>query len=301
MRLRHIEVFHAIMQAGSISGAAQILHISQPAVTKVLQHAELQLGMALFDRVRGKLYPTPEAQRLYVETDRLSRDLIAIRRLAAQMRAGSQEALRVLATPTLGASVLPGAISQWAMAFPTSRCSLATHHTREIVNGLLLGEADLALSLQDPHHPGIKVEVLATAPMVALCPKGCPEAKGEGELPLAEIQTELIGMAEDDPLGHQVMNAFAAQDMHPASRITVQTYQLARSLVEAGLGLSIVDPFTAASADRSRLRVRALSPAIPVQLLMLTPSSAPLPQIGRKLAKLLSDTTQASLSALGLA
>ena len=57
MRLRHIEVFHAIMQAGTITGAAQLLHISQPAVTKVLQHCELKLGIPLFNRVRGKLYP----------------------------------------------------------------------------------------------------------------------------------------------------------------------------------------------------------------------------------------------------
>lgn len=300
MRLRHIEVFHAIMQAGSISGAAQLLHISQPAVTKVLQHAELQLGMPLFDRVRGKLVATPEAQRLYIETDRLSRDLIAIRRLAAQLRAGTQDALRVLATPTLGASVLPAAVTQWASLMPDARCTLATHHTREIVNALMLGEADMALSLQDPHHPGIKAEVLATGPMVALCPKGSAEAKTEGELPLAEIETELIGMAEDDPLGHQVLNAFAAQDMHPASRITVQTYQLARALVEAGVGLSIVDPFTAASADRSRVRVRRLAPAIPVQLTLLTPVSSPLTQSGRRFVKLLTDTTRASLSELGL-
>jgi DNA-binding transcriptional LysR family regulator len=300
MRLRHIEVFHAIMQAGSISGAAQLLHISQPAVTKVLQHAELQLGMPLFDRIRGKLVATPEAQRLYIETDRLSRDLIAIRRLAAQLRAGTQDALRVLATPTLGASVLPAAVTQWASLMPDARCTLATHHTREIVNALMLGEADMALSLQDPHHPGIKAEVLATGPMVALCPKGSAEAKTEGELPLAEIETELIGMAEDDPLGHQVLNAFAAQDMHPASRITVQTYQLARALVEAGVGLSIVDPFTAASADRSRVRVRRLAPAIPVQLTLLTPVSSPLTQSGRRFVKLLTDTTRASLAELGL-
>ena len=300
MRLRHIEVFHAIMQAGSISGAEQLLHISQPAVTKVLQHAELQLGMPLFDRVRGKLVATPEAQRLYIETDRLSRDLIAIRRLAAQLRAGTQDALRVLATPTLGASVLPAAVTQWASLMPDARCTLATHHTREIVNALMLGEADMALSLQDPRHPGIKAEVLATGPMVALCPKGSAEAKTEGELPLAEIETELIGMAEDDPLGHQVLNAFAAQDMHPASRITVQTYQLARALVEAGVGLSIVDPFTAASADRSRVRVRRLAPAIPVQLTLLTPVSSPLTQSGRRFVKLLTDTTRASLAELGL-
>jgi DNA-binding transcriptional LysR family regulator len=256
--------------------------------------------MPLFDRVRGKLVATPEAQRLYIETDRLSRDLIAIRRLAAQLRAGTQDALRVLATPTLGASVLPAAVTQWASLMPDARCTLATHHTREIVNALMLGEADMALSLQDPRHPGIKAEVLATGPMVALCPKGSAEAKTEGELPLAEIETELIGMAEDDPLGHQVLNAFAAQDMHPASRITVQTYQLARALVEAGVGLSIVDPFTAASADRSRVRVRRLAPAIPVQLTLLTPVSSPLTQSGRRFVKLLTDTTRASLAELGL-
>jgi DNA-binding transcriptional LysR family regulator len=300
MRLRHIEVFHAIMQAGSISGAAQLLHISQPAVTKVLQHAELQLGLALFDRVRGKLVPTPEAQRLYVETDRLSRDLIAIRRLAAQLRTGGQDLLRVLATPTLGASVLPAAVTHWAKTYPEARCTLATHHTREIVNALLLGEADLALSLQDPHHPGIKAEVLVSSPMVALCPVGSPEAREEGELALADIETELIGMVEDDPLGHQVMNAFAAQDMHPASRITVQTYQLARSLVESGIGLSLVDPFTAASCDRGRLRIRRLDPAIPVQLMLLTPSNAPLPQLGRRFVKLLTETTKGNLAELGL-
>jgi DNA-binding transcriptional LysR family regulator len=99
MRLRHIEVFHAIMQAGTISGAAQLLHISQPAVTKVLQHCELQLGMPLFDRVRGKLYPTPEAQRLFVEIDKLNRDLVGIRRLAANLRSGESEQVRLVATP----------------------------------------------------------------------------------------------------------------------------------------------------------------------------------------------------------
>lgn len=300
MRLRHIEVFHAIMQAGSISGAAHVLHISQPAVTKVLQHAELQLGLPLFDRVRGKLVPTPEAQRLFVEVDRLNRDLVGIRRLAASLRAGESEQLRVMATPTLGASVLPAAMTLWSKAYPNNRCLLATNHTREIVSALLLGEADLALSLQDPRHPGIKAEVLASGPLMVLCPLGCPEAQGEGPLPLAEIETELIAMAEDDPLGNQVMNAFEAQDMHPRTRITVQTYQLARSLVEAGLGLSVVDPFTATSADRIRVRVRPLLPSVPVHLVLLSAANAPLPQVGRKLVKQIAEATRANLATLGV-
>ena len=298
MRLRHIEVFHAVMQAGTISGAAQLLHISQPAVTKVLQHCELQLGMALFDRVRGKLYPTPEAERLFVEIDKLNRDLVSIRRLAANLRSGESEQVRLVATPTLGASVIPAAMTLWCRAFPHSHCTLATNHTREIVSALLLGEADLALSLQDPRHPGIKSEVIAVGPMVALCPLGSPEAAGEGPLPLDQIRTELVALPGDDPLGNVVMNACEAQGIEPASRLTVQTYQLARSLVEAGVGMSIVDPFTAASADRSRVRLRPVAPALPVQLHLLTAANAPLAQTARRLVKYLTDAAKQNLESL---
>ena len=77
MRLRHIEIFQAIRQTGSVSAAAQLLHVSQPAVTKVLQHAELQLGFPLFLRVRGKLQPTPEALALESEVEKVTESLQA--------------------------------------------------------------------------------------------------------------------------------------------------------------------------------------------------------------------------------
>ena len=129
MRLRHIEVFHAVMQAGTISGAAQVLHISQPAVTKVLQHCELQLGLPLFERIRGKLYPRPEAHRLFAETERLVRDLAGIRRLAATLKTRSAETVRLVATPSLALSLLPPALAAWREAFPHTQCELATQHT----------------------------------------------------------------------------------------------------------------------------------------------------------------------------
>ena len=64
MRLRHIEVFHAVYTCGSITAAAKMLNVSQPSVSKVLAHAEQQLGFALFDRLKGKIIPTQEAERL---------------------------------------------------------------------------------------------------------------------------------------------------------------------------------------------------------------------------------------------
>jgi len=71
MRLRHIELFHAIYTTGSITNAAKMLHISQPSVSKVLTHAELQLGFHLFERIKGKLIPTKEAEILFGEVDKI--------------------------------------------------------------------------------------------------------------------------------------------------------------------------------------------------------------------------------------
>jgi len=296
MRLRHIEVFHAIMQVGTISGAAQVLHISQPAVTKVLQHAELQLGMPLFERVRGKLYPKPEAHRLFAETEKLNRDLQGIRRLAASLKGRAVETVRLVSTPTLAISVLPQAMTAWRRDFAQTRCELATYHTSEIVNALRLGEADLALSLQDPRHPGIVAEPIATGYLTVMAPSGTWSAADCAQpIGAAGLSGELIGLADNDPLGEIVVAACEAQGVQPVFRTVVQTYQIARSLVEAGAGTAVVDPFTAASAAADQVQRRQWEPAIPVQLYLLTANHAPLSHGARELANCIGATARALL------
>lgn len=62
LNLRQIEVFRAVMITGSINGAAQLLYVSQPAVSRMLSHTEARIGFQLFERVKGWLYPSPEAR-----------------------------------------------------------------------------------------------------------------------------------------------------------------------------------------------------------------------------------------------
>jgi DNA-binding transcriptional LysR family regulator len=300
MRLRHIEVFHAIMQVGTISGAAQVLHISQPAVTKVLQHAELQLGMPLFERVRGKLYPKPEAHRLFAETEKLNRDLQGIRRLAASLKGRAVETVRLVSTPTIAISVLPQAMTAWRRDFEQTRCELATYHTSEIVNALRLGEADLALSLQDPRHPGIVAEPIAQGMLTVMAPAGTWSAT-ECAQPIgpAGLTGELIGLADNDPIGEIVVAACEAQGVQPVFRTVVQTYQIARSLVEAGAGTAVVDPFTAASAPADKVQRRLWEPSMPVQLYLLTANHAPLSHGARALANCIAATARALLEKAG--
>ncbi|MFN0186644.1 MAG: LysR family transcriptional regulator [Aquabacterium sp.] len=298
MRLRHIEVFHAVMQAGTISGAAQVLHISQPAVTKVLQHCELQLGLPLFERIRGKLYPRPEAHRLFAETEKLTRDLAGIRRLAASLKSKSVETIRLVATPSLALSVLPPAMTQWRASFPHTQCELGTQHTGEIVNILRIGEADLALSLQDPRHPNIVAEPLAEGPLVALAPLGTWPASQRGKpIDMGALPDELIGLPGTDPLGELIAGAFEAAERHPTHRTVVQTYQIARSLVEAGGGMAVVDPFSAALPTPDRLERRPLAPALAVRLYVLSASNSPLSHGARELVKCVAQVAKACIEA----
>ncbi len=298
MRLRHIEVFHAVMKAGTINGAAQVLHVSQPAVTKVLQHCEQQIGMPLFDRVKGKLHPTPEARRLFVEVEKLHQDLASIRRLAASLRVGDSERVRLVATPTLGATVVPEALTRWSKALPTARCELSTNHTREIVSALLMGEADLALSLQDPQHPSIKAEVLASGAMMALCPVGTPEAAEDGPLSAKDIRSQMVSLADSDPLGSMITASMDAPESPIESRISVQTYQMARALAESGVGMTVIDPFTSATANPALVRIRRMDPIIPVHLYLLTSAGAPLGQGAKRMVRHLGQVAREQLTSL---
>ncbi len=282
MRLRHIELFQAILQTGSLTAAAQLLHISQPAASKILKHAEQQLGFALFSRVRGKLQPTAEARILQQETERLAADLQNLRRLADNLGRGEERALRLICTPTLAQALLPEALRRWRGRFANTPCQMATQHTAEIVEALLLREADLGLTLQAVEHPGLDSQVLAQGQMMVIAPPGWwPGGRLSRPLRLQELAgAPLIGLDTRDALGGLLRGHLEELDPPPRIDTWVQTYQLARALVASGQGLALVDPLTAAAGEGA-IEQRALEPLIQVRLYALTraqeaPSSAQL-------------------------
>jgi hypothetical protein len=109
------------------------------------------------------------------------------------------------------------------------------------------------------------------------------------------LRGELIGLAGNDPLGEIMVAACEAQDVQPLFHTVVQTYQIARSLVEAGAGTAVLDPFTAASGDRAKVQCRRWAPPIPVHLYLLTAAHAPLSHGARELANCIGATARASL------
>ena len=279
MRLRHIEVFNAVMLTGSVSGAARLINVTQPAVSRILQHAELQLGFALFQRDKGRLTATAEALKLYPLIERLFEQLDEVQRLAATLKAGHDDGeLRILSVLALSHELLPRAISLFRRKHPAVRIAVQSLHSPQIVSSLVLQEADLGFLFSPVSHPALVEEHLVDGRMVCIAPKGLlpEELARKGGVSLAELEgVPVIGLDRQDPLGRNLAQAYREADIGLRFEITVQTYHAALALAHHGLGVALVDSCTAVSADLQRVDVLALEPEIAVPVKSLRPAARP--------------------------
>ena len=274
MRLRHIEVFNAVMLTGSVSAAARLINVTQPAVSRTLQHAELQLGITLFQRVRNRLVPTPEALALAPHVEKLFADLDAVRRVAASLHSGAAaHEVRVLSALTLGHEVLPHALTLFRAKYPRLPVSFRTLHSSEIVASLALQEADVAFVFGAATHPALVCQPLAEAELVCVALRRLmPKNRGQGITLQELVGLPVISVDATDPLGRALAHACSDAGLSYQSTLSVQTYQTALALARHGHGVAIVDACTALSASRE-MNVLPLQPAIRVPLQAARPAA----------------------------
>lgn len=280
MRLRHIEVIQAILQTGHLGTAAEWLQLPVGEVDTTLKDAEQQLGFMLFASVRGRLQATRETLELQAQITALYEALEPLQRLASRLKHHHAPPLRALCTPPLANQLLPQSIAALRRRFQDMPCSLSSQPVGEIINSLLLHEADVGLSLHDPEHPQIQSTVLAQGKLQLLAPHGWLKPK-QKYIALQELAGQsLIGLEGHDPLSRLLDAKLHALRPLPVVQTRVQTYPMMRGLVEAGEGLAIVDPFTALGARESGLDACPVSPPIVVSLYALAlKDAAPSPAL----------------------
>lgn len=266
MRLRQVEVFRAVMLAGSVSEAARLLAVSQPVVSRVIRHAELSFGLTLFERLRGRLVATPEARALFVQVQRAWGEVERIDALAANLRRGASGLLRVAATPSLATALLPDALAAMRQRHPEVECDLWASHTQQIEDHLLAFEIDAGFAIEPPSHVALSISVLTRSEIVLASPREwLAGVLRPGERAWLENRP-FIALAEATPLGERLAQRLARTGWRPRQALRVQTYALAGTLVEQGLGYAFVDSFTAAALDVSRVATLRLDPPIPFDL-----------------------------------
>lgn len=262
MRLRQIEVFHAVYTSGAMTSAAALLNVSQPSVSKVLAHAEQQLGYLLFDRVKGKLVPTPEAHRLFAHVSAVYRDVDRLRRVAENLRTGNSGHIRIASTPAFGLELLPLAITSFRDKHADTVFEIETLHLDEMNAALLESRVDIGLAFEPPVTPGIEAETLASSRFVALAPPGM-NFHGKTALSAADLCGHpFIGLNSRGPLG-QILSTYLGPVESELNIVTwSETYHVAKALVVCGSGVTIADEVTARSGGDSDLQILPLAPEL---------------------------------------
>jgi len=296
MRLRHIEVIQALLQTGHLGTAAEMLQLPVAEVEGILREAEEQLGFMLFASVRGRLQATREARELQVEIAHVYEALEPVQRLANSLKQYLAPPLRIICTPPLAQQLLPQGIATLRRRFPDAPCSLLSQPTRDIVRSLLLRESDLGLSLHDPDHPDIQCQIIAQGKLQLLAPHGWLQPK-QKYISVQDLAGQsMVGLEGHDPLSVMFESKLQALRPAPVVQTRVQTHQMMRSMVEAGEGLAVVDPFTAVGAKAGGLDVCPLSPAVPISLYALTLNNTAIAPATQALLEIIKEQAEAMLA-----
>ena len=276
MRLRQIEVFHAVYLSGSMTGAAAMLHVSQPSVSKVLAHAEQQLGYLLFDRVKGKLVPTPEAHRLFGHVSAVYRDVDRLRQVAANLKAGDSGRIRIAGTPAFGVEVLPKAVASFREKYADTIFEIETLHLDQLNEALLESRVDIGLAFDPPETAGIEQRTIATSRFVVLAPADL-DFGGKTKLAAHDLRDQpFIGLNSRGPLG-RILSTYL-EPLHQDLDIVTwsETYHVAKALVSCGTGVTIADEITARSGGTGGVQILPLEPELRFDITVLTLNAAPL-------------------------
>ncbi len=288
---RHIEVFRAVMTAGSATGAADLLHSSQPTVSRELARLESLLGYALFERVQGRLRANARALALWDEVQRSWQGLERVVDRAIALGRSDAVQLQVLCLPALAHALLPGAAARLMQTRPQARLSVTPQEPPLLDEWMSAQRYDLGLCELTTAPPGTRAQVLLTLDEVAVLPADHALAR-KPVLVLDDFSGQsFVSLSVDDPYRRLIDARFAEAGVARTLRVETHSAAAVCAMVQQGLGLAIVNPVTALAAVSDRLVLRRLAFSIPFSVTALLPLyRPPLPEVVPMLAALCAET-----------
>lgn len=271
LTLRQIEVFRALMRCRTVVGAARELRIAQPTVTKTIRRIEDVCALALFDRHGGRLVPTAEAHRLLGEVDLAFEQMEGALARALRITRADGGSLRLGASPSVGRLLVPLATADLLKEHPGLSLHVDILFVSQVMDYLLSGQGECAVTLFPILHAGIRSVPVAKAPVMAVAPSDWLPA-GDGPLvPSCLADRPIIVFEPHSVHGLAVDAVLRAGGVTPTRTHVARFAETAIGLAEAGIGVAIVDAFSALAADRNRVAVRRLDHPPPYDIYLHRP------------------------------
>lgn len=256
MNLRQMEVFRAVMIAGGVNSAAELLHVSPPAISKTLAQASRGAGLVLFEHVKGRLVATPEAHALYAEIDSLWHGVEKVRDFARELAHPTAGALRLVVSASLAPGVVSRAMTLMYERFPRLQCRVRVV-APDLVSAAIVDQSyDLGVALLPHEHPSIEnVKDYRCGLACVMCEDDRLASK-KMVRPSDLAGERVISSPESTPFGQALRRAFGAAASQMHCDIEVASSTTACWFAQAGTGIAVVDRVAIAGGVLPGLAVR---------------------------------------------
>jgi len=240
--LRQLEYFVTVVDEGSFTRAAEVLHVSQPGLSHQIQALERELGGPLLERLPRKVRLTP-AGRTALPHARAS-IAHAQRASSAARRALGVETgeLHVGTLFSISVGILPGALRTWRRSYPELQVHLVEfRHTDDLVAAMEAGRADVAVGPTPPAWEGPCQDIGAEEFLIAAAPDAVLPGDDRSRVRLADLaEAEWVHYTQPSGLSEILDQSCARAGFQP--RVSVRTEQgpSALNLARAGLGLALL-------------------------------------------------------------
>lgn len=275
MTLRQMEVFYAIMRAGTVTGAARLLNTTQPSVSTVLQHCEAQLRMRLFDRIAGRLHPTPEANALLPDIVAVFARLDTVSRLTRDLASGRRGALSIAAAFPIANGYLTKAVARFIAQRKDASVILQSLTSLQVLDRVVSREVELGIAYETIGYPALEIELLVRASIACVLRADHPLAARD-EIDVHDLAGQpIITYLPQIPSRTLVDQAFGHAGIVPQIVAQVSVSLTGIMLAQSGGGIALVEPLMVAAMGLPSVASRPLRPRIDMDTLLIRNRNAP--------------------------
>ncbi|KEO55422.1 LysR family transcriptional regulator [Thioclava pacifica] len=258
LTLRQIEVIRAILLTGTVKGAADLLGVSAPGISRVMKHTESQLGLRLFSRAHGRFAPTDEAREIFTQINEVFAKVENLQESIDMLKRGESRVFALASVPSIAQHILPCAVRRMRARYPDLRLSVDQTKIEETIDFLLMRKVELVANSFKIDHPGLSSQPLGTGRVMALLPEG-HELTQESTVSVSDLaRYPMIGITPSDPYGQILARPLRDADLPVQFEIEARFGQTLQALVAQGTGVALIDEFSVAGPLLPGLAVRPL-------------------------------------------
>ncbi|MDW9724774.1 LysR family transcriptional regulator [Sinorhizobium meliloti] len=270
---RQLLGFRAVMVTGSMTGAGKILHLSQPAVTRLIKDLERELDLPLFIRTGVAVKPTQQALELFREVERYFNGVDRIVETAGYLRNRRGGRLRIAAMSTLSSRSLPEAIHRFKQIEPELDFYVHSDTSHHILDAVQRNEFDIGFGRVPAERTDIEHLPMPTSSAICLVPRHHRLAAKES-ISVTDLHREqLISLGTSSLLRLQIEAALESAGVRGGTVIQTLFSNTVPSYVARGLGIGVTDIFSVLGADRTNIVVRRFAPELAFDFSAIFPRS----------------------------